>query len=151
MVVDPSGQFLYVGNTFGSGTISAFAIDHVDGTPTPVIGSPFATGVGPRSLCVDPSGKLLFAGTFGDGKVSGYTIGSSGGLTPIGSSPFAVGIGILGVAVDPSAKFLYVVDNSPGSVRTLSIGSSGALTPIAGSPFSAGAGTEAVVVTAKIQ
>jgi 6-phosphogluconolactonase (cycloisomerase 2 family) len=99
---------------------------------------------------VDPKGSFLFAGTFGDGKVSGYKIGASGGLTPITGSPFTVGVGILAVAVDPSAKFLYVADNSPGSVRTLSIGATGALTPISGSPFVAGMGTEAVVVTAKI-
>jgi 6-phosphogluconolactonase (cycloisomerase 2 family) len=151
LVVDSSGQFLYVGNTFGSGTISAFSIDAVSGKPTPVTGSPFATGIDPRSVCVDPSGKFLFAGTLGDGKVSVYTIGASGGLTPVSGSPFAVGVGISGVAVDPSAKFLYVADNSPGSVRALSIGATGALTPISGSPFVAGMGTDAVVVTAKIQ
>jgi 6-phosphogluconolactonase (cycloisomerase 2 family) len=151
IVVDPSGQFLYVGNTFGSGTISAFSIDAVTGAPAPVTGSPFATGIDPRSVCVDPSGKFLFAGTFGDGKVSGYAIGASGGLTPVSGSPFAVGAGILGVVVDPSAKFLYVADNSPGSVRALSLGAGGALTQISGSPFAAGMGTEAVVVTAKTQ
>jgi 6-phosphogluconolactonase (cycloisomerase 2 family) len=100
---------------------------------------------------VDPKGSFLFAGTFGDGKVSGYTIGASGGLTPITGSPFTVGVGILGVAVDASGKFLYVADNSPGSVRVLSLGANGAPTAISGSPFAAGSGTEAVVVTGKIQ
>jgi hypothetical protein len=59
VAVDPSGKFVYVANecavdfcASGIGSVSAYAINSASGALTPVIGSPFAAGVRPKSLAI---------------------------------------------------------------------------------------------------
>lgn len=51
LVVDPSGEFLYVANAV-SQTVSAYAIDETTGALSPVSGSPFPAGTTPLGLTV---------------------------------------------------------------------------------------------------
>src|SRR5262249_50435556 len=56
--VDPSGQFVYVGNS-GSGDVSAYRIA-ATGALTPIDGSPFPAGTNPSSVAVDPAGQYVY-------------------------------------------------------------------------------------------
>jgi hypothetical protein len=57
--VDPTGKFVYVTNecavdfcATGIGSVSAYAINSASGALTPILGSPFAAGVRPKSLAI---------------------------------------------------------------------------------------------------
>jgi DNA-binding beta-propeller fold protein YncE len=108
VAVDPTGQFAYVADFgIGSGTngVSAYSIGS-NGALTPVPGSPFATGGGPTSVAVDPTGKFAYVVNFQIvSGVSGYSIGSNGALTPVPGSPFATGDGAISVAITPEIPF----------------------------------------------
>ena len=49
-----AGRFIYVPNTSGN-SVSAYSVDQVTGSLTPVPGSPFAAGGSAQSATVDPS------------------------------------------------------------------------------------------------
>jgi 6-phosphogluconolactonase len=57
LVVSPDGRFLYVANR-GPDRIAQFALSPSDGWPHPV-GSVASAGGFPRSIKLDPSGRLL--------------------------------------------------------------------------------------------
>jgi len=58
--IDPTGRFVYVANV-NAANVSAFAIDARTGVPTPLAGSPFATGgSGPTSISVDRTGRRVY-------------------------------------------------------------------------------------------
>jgi RHS repeat-associated protein len=138
-------RFAYVANS-GSNSVSGFTIDSTTGVLTPVSGSPFPAGVGPRSVVVDPSGRFAYVPNLGipppaNGSISAYTIDpTTGSLTPIFGSPFSIptGTGANSLAIDPTDRFLYSILFAPnfGAVAGFAINpGSGALTPVPGSPF----------------
>jgi DNA-binding beta-propeller fold protein YncE len=60
---------------------------------TPIPGSPFAAGLSPITVTVDPSGQFAYVTNRDSNNISGYTISvSSGALTPIPDSPFPAGV-----------------------------------------------------------
>jgi DNA-binding beta-propeller fold protein YncE len=62
VAVDPTGRFAYVVNVADSGqlgAVSAFSIGP-NGALTPLPGSPFAAGVLPQALALDPTGNFLY-------------------------------------------------------------------------------------------
>src|SRR5206468_1456463 len=93
VAVDPTGKFAYVTNsgTHGDNTVSGYTINATTGALTPIPGSPFAAGLNPLFVVVDPTGKFAYVTNFSDNTVSGYTIDATGALTPIPGSPFATG------------------------------------------------------------
>lgn len=128
--IDPSGRFAYVAN-FGSvsvaGSVTAYSIDSGNGALAAVAGSPFAAGVNPASITVDPSGKFVYVANFGSAIVSAYTINTSNGvLMPLAT--VAVGTNPISITTDPFGKFVYVANYGSATVRTYAIdASTGAL------------------------
>ncbi len=59
IAIDPSGKFAYVGNMH-SNNISAFTIDATTGAFAPIVGSPFAAGVGPSSVAIASASTVPF-------------------------------------------------------------------------------------------
>lgn len=166
VAVDSTGEFAYVVNECGDvvcsliGSVSAYTIDSSTGTLNPIPGSPFATGMSPRSMVVDPWGKFAYVANGSSSDVSAYIIDSSAGaLSPITGSPFQAGAGPRSAAVDPSGKFAYVANQCgdfactlDGNVSAYIIDSiTGALSPMPGSPFAAGAFALSVAITGTIQ
>ena len=153
VVVDPSGKFLLVTNTF-TDNISVFSIDSGSGALTPVAGSPFYANSGPGEILIAPSGDLVYVTNSGVGTVTGFTFSSStGALTSVGP-PYYSGAGASGMAVDNTGTHLYVantsaINNPPTSVGNISGfninqtqgASYGTLSQITGSPFTATAGS----------
>jgi hypothetical protein len=107
MVVHPSGNFLYVVNenqnffnaqpsSQAVGSVSAFSIDPGSGALTVVAGSPFAAGINPLSVVVDPTGSFAYTtsttypnGVTGFAQIMGFSIDrASGILNPLGWSPW---------------------------------------------------------------
>jgi 6-phosphogluconolactonase len=166
-VVDPTGQYLLVTNSIGSGPsggdISVYSIAAGTGALTEVAGSPFDANEGPTQILFTHSGEFVYAVNPSLGMVSAFVFcppqrasqpqcsGATSVLTPAPGSPAFSGAGAAALAVDGSDQFLYVVnpqaDNPPpysatvGNVSAFNIDSStGALSPILGSPFTSTAG-----------
>jgi 6-phosphogluconolactonase len=142
-------KFAYVANLCDSssrcsaGNVSAYTINSSTGALNQVAGSPFAAGIQPVSVAVDPSGRFAYVANECDscsrGRISAYTINSStGALRAVAGSPFAAGELPISVTVDPLGRFVYVA-NFLGGVSAYTInGSTGALRAVAGAPFAAG-------------
>lgn len=135
VTIDTTGRFLYASGTTasggtGTGIVDAFSIDAPTGALTSVTGSPFAAGISPAQLMVDPSGHL-YVNDASAGILAFST--SGGGLTPIVGSPFP--IGSRGLAITPNGKYLYAIDVSTVVTAYSIAPSSGSLTQVSGSPF----------------
>jgi len=135
----PLGPYLYVANA-GSDTVSAFAVDSSTGSLTPLSPATFATGKGPSSIEVDPTGRFLYvANNGGSNDISVFSVDlSTGLLTPVAGSPFPAGASPLSLALGATGQFLYTANpdatNSSISGFSVDLGS-GVLTPLSGSPF----------------
>ena len=150
-----TGGFAYVANcgnlcngTF-PGNVSAYTIG-TTGALTEVVGSPFAAGINPYSVAVDPTGRFAYVANDGSNNVSAFTIdGVTGALAEIAGSPFSTrGAFPESVAVDSTGRFAYVASEFHSNVTAYTIdGTTGALTQIAGSPFSTGTRTSPFSVT----
>ena len=98
-----------------SGSVSGFAIDRVTGVPTPLPGSPFATGGSLPPRCViDRSGRFIYVGQSGgssDGSIAVLAIdAATGALSHIPGSPFpnvANGGRIAALALSPDRRYLF--------------------------------------------
>jgi 6-phosphogluconolactonase (cycloisomerase 2 family) len=164
----PSGQFLYVSNQ-DDANISAFRLDS-EGVLGVVPGSPFATGLRPRSITIDPSGRRLYVLNYGvqsyQGRnqacvgewagitkrgcnISAFSIDQeTGALSQLPGSPFeSDGINPHGSAIDSTGKFLFVANINSNDVSVFAINSvTGALNPVKGSPFPAGEGPNSLAL-----
>lgn len=63
LALDASGRFLCVANSSNSSAdsyVSAFSVDAPSGALTALAGSPFASGLNPVSVAVEPSGKFVY-------------------------------------------------------------------------------------------
>jgi 6-phosphogluconolactonase len=137
VVMDPSGNFLYVANT-GSNNISIFSIAASTGALTQLPNSPVAINLTPLNMVLSPSASFLFvsadnAALQPTGVVEVFGV-ASGVLTPLGYFPTA-GTNPDGLAVNPTGTYLYAANYGSNSISVLGIGSSGALTTVQGSPF----------------
>jgi 6-phosphogluconolactonase (cycloisomerase 2 family) len=138
VVVDPSGQFVYVAaetdsGTPGPGSVSMYAINATTGALTSI--GTIATGTmiaesSSNSIAVDPTGAYAYVTNSGSNNVSMFSINAttgvltSGGLIDAGTTPISV-------AVDPTGKFAYVTNIGSNDVSMYTInGTTGALTSI---------------------
>jgi 6-phosphogluconolactonase (cycloisomerase 2 family) len=81
-------------------------------------------------------GRYFYTSNAGSGSVSGYSVGSSGGLTALGNT--ATDAGTVDAAAAGHGRFLYVQTGKSGIVDEFAVDGGGALTPI-GSVTVAGA------------
>jgi 6-phosphogluconolactonase (cycloisomerase 2 family) len=123
---DNSARFAYVLNA-ASKSISAFSIDTVTGSLTPLSGSPYQTGERPGSLTLLPSQKYLYVPGAQSNAIFGYAIDSdTGALMATPGSPYFVyptkGSSIGGItpalAIDPTGSFV-VVGNGDAPIGAL--------------------------------
>jgi 6-phosphogluconolactonase (cycloisomerase 2 family) len=149
MVIDPSGQFLYVvDHGSGSSGIFAYAINPTTGVLAPITGSPFATGSSPFSITITPSGQYVYVANSQGSSISGYALnGTTGVLTPLAGSPFAAATNVYALTMHPNGTLLYAANGSSHSVTGYAINSAtGALTAVPGSPFASGTDADSVAL-----
>jgi len=105
LLVDPRGEYIYVAN-FNAKTISAYALNVSNGTPSGVAGASVTTGTGPNAIALDSAlGIYLYTSNTQEASISGEKLNpSTGALTGIQNTPF------------PS-------DNAPSSVVIVANGS----------------------------
>ncbi len=108
-----------------------------------------ATGLGPASVTVAPSGKYAYVTNFSDNTVSQYTVDATGAiaLSSMTPSTVAAGAGPVSVTVDASVKYAYVANFGDNSVSQYTISATtGVLTPMTPSTVAAGAGPRSITV-----
>ena len=85
LAMDPTGKFLYCGNSntgFNDATVSAFTVDASTGGLTPISGSPYSTGGSPSTFVVNSTSAVLYASIY-NSNVLAFTIGRGGALTQV--------------------------------------------------------------------
>jgi 6-phosphogluconolactonase (cycloisomerase 2 family) len=126
-----------------------------------VRGSPFPTGLRPRSFSIHPSGKFAYVANYGvnpyvsrqaacegayghaTGKgctISGFSIDQqTGALSEILGSPFlSQGTNPIASTVDSEGKYLFVANISSNNITVFRVNASnGFIEPVPGSPFAA--------------
>lgn len=121
------------------GLLAQFTVD-AQGGLAPASPATVATGLVPRDVAVDPSGRYAYVAAVDDrntrsGSVWQYTIGNDGTLSPMTPSAVPAGLAPSAVAVDPTGRYVYVTNFGAdalvtGSISQYAIGGDGALTPL---------------------
>ena len=87
ITVDPTGQFVYVGQTLGEERILAFQLERLTGLLTSI--GEHASGSTPEDLVTDPTGRFLYVATeAAPNGILGFEIGNDGTLIELAGSPF---------------------------------------------------------------
>lgn len=138
--------FAFVANA-GSGTVSVYEVNQTTGgVISPSLGSPFAAGISPSAVTLDPSGRFALVANTGSNNVSVYMIDSTTGVLTVVQNPgppvtnfFSAGTAPQQVTIHPSGSFAYIANATFGDVSAYTINqTTGVLTQIAGSPFPTG-------------
>jgi len=118
-----------------------------------MINGPFATGLYPVALTVDPRGKLLYVANFNANSIEGYAIDTATG-TPSSAGTGAyqqpTGTGPSCVAIDPAlGVYLFTADNLDNTTTAERLNpSTGSLGPVQNSPFPTAGSPTCVTVVA---
>ena len=100
----------YVANSNPSlATVGAYSIG--GSQVTTLTGSPYALGVAPVALALNPAGNLLYAGSLLGG-VFVYVVGSDGTLALGNNNAPVASVSVSSIAVDPTGKWLLVLSNT---------------------------------------
>jgi 6-phosphogluconolactonase (cycloisomerase 2 family) len=116
-----------------------------------MVNGPFATGLYPVAVLVDPRGKYVYVANYNAKTISGYTLNLSTG-TPSGVSGTTVvtDANPVSIALDPALGiYLYTANNLANSVTGEQLNAStGVLSGIQNSPFPSSGDPTSVVIVA---
>lgn len=110
-----------------------------DGVLTPVSSAVSNGGqAAPCWLVVDALGRFAYMVNSGASTISGYAIGTSGGLTLLTPNGRTGDLGVGGQPLDidfgGDGHFLYVLKNGTGTIGAFAVNEDGTLTPLADTP-----------------
>ena len=140
IAMDPTGSYLYVGNTGQQPSISVFSIA-TDGTLHPVPQPPGTSntayiGLTPINMAVSSNNVLYVTGQGLQGYVAAFPLTNGVLGTPPPQAPYLAGNNPYGLAISSSGSYLYTANKLDNSVSEFSIASGGGLTALHGSPVS---------------
>ncbi len=141
IVVDPSGQFVYVVNGTTPGTVSAFVIEPSAACTSIAMGSqvagalcpaatPTISAPAPFNMVADSSGAFLYVTNLNANSISVFSIGPTGLLASVATTSLAANTFPGPIAIDPFSRFLYVIEESSNNIVIYSIGNNGKLTSV---------------------
>jgi 6-phosphogluconolactonase (cycloisomerase 2 family) len=142
IAADPTGRFVYVTDQTAN-QLYGYRISsdnaQVSGNLTPLVSSPYGTGLFPVSITIDPRGKYLYTTNFNSGTVSSFAISAAdGSLSNVaGATSFQTGTRPTCVTIDPALGiYLYTSNFLDGTVSAGQLSpNTGGLSGIANSPF----------------
>jgi 6-phosphogluconolactonase len=146
---DPSARFVYITDEATNQLYGNLVANN--GSLVPMTNGPFATGIFPVGLTIDPRGKFLYVANFSSSTVGAYAIDIASG-TPVGSVGSAstlVDTAPMCVTVEPALGiYLYSANNLASTVSALKLDPhNGGLSQVQNTPFpSSGLPTCAVAV-----
>jgi len=138
--IDPSGQFVYVDNYIGSGTIAQYRIDSDTGGLTYL--NTIAAGNRPRGgMAFSADSAYAYVSAFFSGEVFQYSLnGTTGELSANAiNTSVTTGAGPVWTALDSTGKWLYVADQYQGIfAHTVNTANGSVSGSVAGSPYTCG-------------
>jgi 6-phosphogluconolactonase (cycloisomerase 2 family) len=147
IAADPASRFVYVTDRATNQLYGNLAL--AGGLLQPMQNSPFATGLLPVAVTVDPRGKYLFVANYNANSVSAYAIDQPTGApsASVGSSSTTVGTGPNCLSIEPALGiYMYSANNLDNTTSGLKLDShNGALQNVQNTPFPA-SGTPTCVV-----
>jgi uncharacterized repeat protein (TIGR01451 family) len=132
-----AGDRLYGGEaSFATNTITDGWSAAVDGTLTPLAGSPFlGAGTDGQIVLLSPDNSLLFTSDQFNNKINSSSIAADGSLKAIGSFGGVTSVHVpTGLATDASGSFLYAADENFG-IAVFSINGTGGLKGLSNIPI----------------
>lgn len=122
LILTSDHRRLYAVNA-GSDDISAFEVDRKG---LQLIGAPVSSG-GDQPISLTVHGDLLYVlNAGGGGNISGFRIGTDGGLTPIpGSTRPLGGAGPAQIQFSPDGRVLVVTEKATNTIGTYTVGADG--------------------------
>jgi len=138
---DPSGHFLYITDSI-TNQLYGYILNS-NGTPSPMVSSPFTTGSDPLGVTVDPRGLYVYVANFGSETISAFAINTStGALSGVaGPAGNSTATGPTCVAIEPALGiYLYTSNQIDNSVSGFQLNPhTGSLTTVQGTKFAAAA------------
>ena len=133
---DSAGQVL--ATEAGPNAIATFSL-----APSGVLTQLAVADTGQAATCwIAGAGRYFYTSNAGSGSVSGYSVGSSGGLTALGNTTTDAGTVDATSAAD--GRFLYVQTGKAGIVDEFAVGARGSLTAIGSVTVAGSAGGEGI-------
>jgi 6-phosphogluconolactonase (cycloisomerase 2 family) len=134
---EPTSRFVYVTDQAANQLIGYTVLPN--GSLLPMVNGPFATGLFPINITIDPQGNLIYVVNYNGSTVQGYAIDTFTG-TPsgaVGAFATATGTGPTCVQIDPAlGTFLYTSDSLDNTVTGERMNpSTGSLETVQNSPF----------------
>jgi 6-phosphogluconolactonase len=131
----PTSNFLYVANS-GSSNLSAFSIcdnpsttcltNPPDGALIALAASPFAAGLAPVAMALDPTSKFLYVVDSQSNQASEYKVSTgTGALTSLSTSPIGTGNTPVWIAIRPGSA---TVQSTGGTTTFVYVANQGAST-----------------------
>jgi 6-phosphogluconolactonase (cycloisomerase 2 family) len=134
---DPSARFVYITdeatNQLYGNVVSS------NGSLVAMTNGPFATGIFPVGVTIDPRGKFLYVANFSSSTVGAYAIDTASG-TPVGSvgsASTSVDTAPMCVAIEPALGiYLYSANNLASTASALKLDPhNGGLSQVQNTPF----------------
>jgi 6-phosphogluconolactonase (cycloisomerase 2 family) len=123
-----------------AGSASASSYSQAGSGSLSAVSSSISNGgqAAPCWLIVDSRGRFAYTANAGGSSISGFAIGSNGGLTLItpGGRTGDLGAGAQPLDIDfgGDGRFIYVLKNGTGSIGAFTVNSDGTLAPLADTP-----------------
>jgi 6-phosphogluconolactonase (cycloisomerase 2 family) len=147
IAIDQANKFLFVTDTYapgfsssspGPGDLDVYAINSNGSLGTPGscgvgvaipggVGCYYTVGYSPMGVNVLVSEANVYVTNQGSSSITGFVLGTSGGLTAPSNTP--AGVEPSAIASDPHSLFVYVTDYVQNQVFGFTIGTAGVLTP----------------------
>ncbi len=124
-------RFVYVANRTPN-TITGYAVDAVNGTLSPLPGSPYAVPTSaPRTVSITPDSKFVYTVAQSGNSISTFSIDAATGALTLVGTPVPTGGQPLYSVITPDGKYLYIASFNNRSVYGYAINAAtGALTSI---------------------
>jgi 6-phosphogluconolactonase len=134
---DPSARFVYITDEATNQLYGNLVANN--GSLVPMTNGPFATGIFPVGITIDPRGKFLYVANFSSNTVGAYAIDVASG-TPVGSvgsASTSVDTAPMCVTIEPALGiYLYTANNLASTTSALKLDPhNGGLSQVQNTPF----------------
>lgn len=134
---DPSARFVYITDEATNQLYGNLVANN--GSLVPMTNSPFATGIFPVGLTIDPRGKFLYVANFSSNTVGAYAIDIASGnpVGSVGSASTSVDTAPTCVTVEPALGiYAYSTNNLASTVSAMKLDPhNGGLSQVQNTPF----------------
>jgi 6-phosphogluconolactonase (cycloisomerase 2 family) len=136
---DPSARFVYITDQATNQLFGNLVANN--GSLVPMTNSPFATGIFPVGLTIDPRGKFLYVANFSSNTVGAYAIDIASGnpVGSVGSASTSVDTAPTCVTIEPALGiYAYSSNNLASTVSAMKLDPhNGGLSQVQNTPFPA--------------